>query len=203
MKSGLIASMLRSLALAALAAGAVLQCAAAAEVGKPSPEFAIRYNDGTQKLLSSFRGKVVCLMFVHTTCPHCQHDSQVINQLYQQYGSKGFQPLAVAWNDMANMLVPDFVKTFSISFPVGFAPREEVLTYLGFSAYDRTVVPQIAWIDRKGIVRAQTPPAGDNKQLDEAFWHQMIDTLTAEPGPSTSHHPAHRAAKKVAAATQP
>lgn len=181
-----------------------MQCAAAAEVGKPSPEFDIRYNDGSQKLLSSFRGKVVCLMFIHTTCPHCQHDSQVINQLYQQYGSKGFQPLAVAWNEMANMLVPDFVKTFGITFPVGYAPQPEVLTYLGFSPYQRTVVPQIVWIDRKGIVRAQTDAGGDDtKQLNEAFWKQMAETLTAEPGATSSHHPAHRPVHKVASATQP
>jgi peroxiredoxin len=191
--------MVRVLAVAALALGSLWLPATAAEVGKPSPEFAIRYNDGSQKLVSSFRGKVVCLLFVHTTCPHCQHASQVFSQLNTEYGAKGFQPLAVAWNDMASMLVPDFIKEFHINFPVGFAPREEVLTYLGFSVMDRTVVPQIAWIDRKGIVRSQTPALGDETKLKEPYWREMIETLIKEPGPAASHKSApHHATAKPA-----
>jgi peroxiredoxin len=191
--------MVRALVVAALSLVSAWLPATAAEVGKPSPEFAIRYSDGSQKLLSSFRGKVVCLLFVHTTCPHCQHATQAFSQLNTEYGAKGFQPLAVAWNDMASMLVPDFIKDFRINFPVGFAPREEVLTYMGFSVMDRTVVPQIAWIDRKGIVRSQTPALGDETKLKEPYWREMIETLIKEPGPAASHRSApHRTTAKPA-----
>lgn len=192
--------MVRALVVAVLTVGSIWLPASAAEVGKPSPEFAIRFNDGSQKLLSSFRGKVVCIEFLHTTCPHCQHASETMSQLYTEFGSKGFQPLGVAWNDMANLLVPDFIKDFKVNYPIGYAPRDEVLNYLGFSAVDRTVVPQIAWIDRKGIVRSQTSPLGDDvKLLKEPYWRQMIDTLLKEPGPAASHkaapHPnTHKAA---------
>ncbi len=181
--------MVRALAVAVLTIASTWLPACAAEVGKPTPEFAIRYNDGSQKLLSSFRGKVVCVEFLHTTCPHCQHASEVFSQLYTEYGAKGFQPLGVAWNEMANLLVPDFIKDFKVNYPVGFAPRDEVLSYLGFSTVERTVVPQIVWIDRKGVLRSQTPAMGDENMLKEPYWRQMIETLIKEPGPSAAHKP--------------
>ena len=43
-----------------------------ADVPRPAPEFAVRMMDGKDMLLSQQRGKVVCLLFILTTCPHCQ-----------------------------------------------------------------------------------------------------------------------------------
>src|SRR5579884_1422916 len=185
--------MLRRVALAITAALALGLPSVAATVGSTTPEFVIRFNDGSQKLLSSYRGKVLCVLFVHTTCPHCQHTCNEMSKLYTEYGSRGFQPIAVAWNDMANMLVPDFIKQNNVNFPVGFAPRDEVLTYLGISPMERSVVPQIVWIDKKGVVRSQTPPIGDTKMLQESFWREEIETLVKEPGPS-----AHKGGTKSA-----
>jgi peroxiredoxin len=131
--------------------------------------------------LSSFHGKVVALLFVFTTCPHCQHASEVFSKLYGEYGSRGFQPVAVAFNSMANLYVRDFVKEHNVSFPVGFDTPENVLSYLNFSVMDRYVVPQIVWIDRKGSIRSETPPLGDEKLLQEPYWRNMIETLLKEP----------------------
>lgn len=147
-----------------------------------SPEFVLRYNDGHQTLLSSYRGKVIGLLFVHTTCPHCQHTSQIFTQYQKEYGARGFQALDVAFNAMANLYVPEFVKTYGIGYPVSFAPPEQVMDYLQFSMMTRYVVPQIVWIDRKGEIRSQTPPAGDdNSQYQESYWRNMIETLLKEP----------------------
>src|SRR5260370_29032129 len=136
-------------------AAAFLFCAVALEAGalpvpRRAPEFVIQFPNGHQLLLSSLRGKVVAIEFLHTTCPHCQHASQVFSKLYTEYGSRGFQPVGVAFNDMANMYVDDFVKSNSVNYPVGFSPRDTVLDYLGVSAIERFVVPQIVWVDRKG-----------------------------------------------------
>ncbi len=162
-------------------------------VVRPSPEFKIRFIDGSQASLSSFRGKVVALLFVFTTCPHCQHASEVFTRLAAEYGSRGFQPIDVAFNTMANLYVRDFVKDHGISYPVGFDTPENVMGYLGYSIMDRYVVPQIVWIDRKGNIRAQTPPMGnDDKMYQEPYWRSMIETLTKEPmstaAPKTTTH---------------
>ena len=178
--------MLRRIALGLILSIAACAPAIAAQVGSTTPEFVVRFNDGSQKLLSSYRGKVICVLFVHTTCPHCQHAVNEMSKLYTEFGPKGFQPIAVAWNDMANMLVPDFIRNNGVNFPTGFAPRDEVMTYLGMSPFERSVVPQIVWIDKKGIVRSQTPPMGDDKLLQDSFWREEIETLLKEPS-STAH----------------
>src|SRR5712692_3472000 len=171
-------------------AAAFLFCALALDAGalpvpRHSPEFAVQFPNGHQLLLSSLKGKVVAIEFLSTTCPHCQRASQVFSKLYAEYGSRGFQPVGVAFNPMANMYVDDFVKSNGATYPVGFSPREAVLDYLGVSEIDRLMVPQIVWIDRRGTIRSQTPAPDDNeKLLQESYWREMIETLTKEPDPT-------------------
>src|ERR1700694_5457886 len=158
-------------------------------VPRHSPEFVVKYPNGSQMLLSSLRGKVVGLLFVHTTCPHCQRTSQVFTKLVQEYKPRGFEAVDVAFNTMANIYVKDFVRDYAIGYPVGFAAPEDVLNYLGFSVMERSVVPQIVWIDRQGNIRSQTPPMGDEKLLQESYCRNMIETLLKEPAEPAKHVP--------------
>lgn len=156
---------------------------------RKSPEFVIKFTDGHQMLLSSLKGKVVALLMVHTTCPHCQHTSQVFTQLYKEYGPRGFQPVDAAFNTMANMYVNDFVKNFGIGYPVGYSTPEEVMAYLGYNVMERYTVPQIVWIDRRGNIRSQTTALGDEAQLyTEGYWRNMIETLLKEPATGAAPH---------------
>jgi thiol-disulfide isomerase/thioredoxin len=177
--------------------------AQAPPVLRHSPEFVVKFVDGNQMLLSSLKGKVVALLFVHTTCPHCQRTSQVFTRLTQEYGQRGFQAVDVAFNTMANVYVKDFVKDYGIGYPVGFSPPEDVLNYLGFSIMERYVVPQIVWIDRQGNIRSQTPPMGDEKLLQESYWRNMIETLLKEPAQPAKKVPtkATTTAKRVKASS--
>jgi peroxiredoxin len=182
-----------------MVAAAVLVSALQAEaptVPRRAPEFVLNFLGGQQKLLSGYRGKVVALLFVHTTCPHCQQDSKTFSKLYTEYGSRGFLPIDVAWNDMANILIADFVKNNGVNYPVAYATRDVVLEYLGISPIVRSVVPQILWIDRKGMIRSQTPALGDDQNmLTEKYWREMIETLASEPDKTAKKHtPAHSAA---------
>ena len=60
-----------------------------ADVPRPSPDFAVNLNDGRQIHLSQYKGKVVVLAFILTTCPHCQFTSQMLTKLQQEYGAAG------------------------------------------------------------------------------------------------------------------
>jgi peroxiredoxin len=164
---------------------------------RPAPEFMIKYTDGNQVPLSSFKGKVVALTFIFTTCVHCQHASQAFSKLYTEYGPRGFQPLGVAINDMANLFVDEFVKNFGINYRVGYSPLAPVLDFLGISVMERYVVPQIVWIDRKGIIRSQTSAVtGDEQMRTEPYWRSMIETLLKEPA-ETTKKATHTSAKKT------
>src|SRR5277367_5925325 len=156
---------------------------------RKSPEFVIKFNDGHQMLLSSLKGKVVALLMVHTTCPHCQHTSQVFTQLYNEYGPRGFQPVDAAFNSMANLYVSDFIKNFNIGYPVGYSTPEEVTAYMNFSILERYSVPQIVWIDRKGNIRSQTKPQEEDQMYySEGYWRNMIETLLKEPATGAAPH---------------
>lgn len=168
----------------------------AADVPRHSPEFVLNLNGGKQDLLSHYRGKVVLVEFLFTTCPHCQHTAQTLNKLQAEFGARGFQAFGVAFNEMSSMLVPDFVRDFNVKFPVAWAQREQVMGFLQLSPMERFVVPQIVLIDRKGQIRAQSPPLGDPKLQDEANLRVQIDGLLKE-----SAGAAGSAAKPAAATT--
>jgi peroxiredoxin len=169
--------------LFALALGIALSLPAlfAAEVPRPAPELAIRQVNGKQLLLSQFRGKVVALEFLQTTCVHCQRCSATMNKLYEEYGPRGFQPLGVAFNDMATMLVPDYVNQLGLKFPVGVGTREEVLSFLQHPVVEMMYVPQLVFIDRKGVIRAQYPGQSDFFKNEEQNMRKEIEALLREP----------------------
>jgi len=58
-----------------------------------------------------------------------------------------------AINPEANL--PLFIRQFSPTFPVGTANQMDALQFMEISPMIRTFVPYIAFIDRKGVIRAQ------------------------------------------------
>lgn len=185
-----------------LASALALQ--AAAPVPRPAKEFTVTLPSGKQQLLSSYRGKVVMMPFMFTTCPHCQALSKVITKLQNELGPKGFQAFGVTFNDEVNTPNPavnaqvtgSFVSQFQVGFPVGYAPRNSVLSYLGVSDIERWVVPQIVIIDRKGVVRAQSAPQGTADLQTESYLRKYLEELLNE-GASKSSAPSKTSAKKA------
>jgi len=156
----------------------------AADVPRKAPELAVELVNGGQVLLSQFRGKVVLIEFVHTTCPHCQHDSLIVEKLYKELGPRGFQPIAAAFNDNAIMLVPDFVKLLGLTYPVGVAPRDTVIEYLQHPSAEPFYVPQMVFVDRKGFIRAQHGGIDDFLKDDiEQHLRDLIEPLLKESAP--------------------
>jgi peroxiredoxin len=147
---------------------------------RKSPELTIIEGSGKQTLLSSYRGKVVALAFVFTTCPHCQAECQLLTKLHVELKDKGFQPLAVAFNSNAQYLVSGFVQSLHLDFPVGYAAaRQTVTDYLQLSdgENDRWNVPQIVLIDRKGMIVAQSAPGGTEELQEENSLRKKITEL--------------------------
>lgn len=157
----------------------------AVNLPRQSPELTFDLLGGGKVHLSSYRGKVVLLEFLFTTCPHCAHASQMFSRLYTEFGPKGFQPLGIAVNSMAQMFVADFIKENNVNYPVGFGPSELALNYLGISMVERWVVPQVVLIDRKGVIRAQSGPLGDERLQTESYLREQIEALLKEPAAST------------------
>ena len=199
----LIASAFLALAIPALTIPALAQSKPGAPPATPSPnaprkspEFTVLEPTGLgkQTLISSYRGKVLVLPFMFTTCPHCQHEAQMLTKLQQEFGSRGLQVLGTVFNDANGAMAAQFVKEFGIGFPVGYATRESVISYLNIPVMDRWVVPQIAVLDRKGNIVAQSLSTGSPELQDEGYMRQLIDKLLKE-GTTSSAAPKKTVAK--------
>jgi peroxiredoxin len=187
---------------AILISGLTIQ--AAAPVPRPTKEFTITLPSGKQTLLSSYRGKVVMAAFMFTTCPHCQALSKIITKLQTELGPKGFQAVGVAFNDEVNtpnaaangQVTAGFINQFQVGFPMGYAPRASVLSYLGVSDIESWVVPQVAIIDRKGVIRAQSASRGTTELQTETYLQKYLGDLLSEGAP-TKGAPSKAPAKKA------
>lgn len=167
---------------ASVALGAALLPLHAAEVKRPSPPLTINLAPSGQIQLDNFKGKVVLLEFLSTTCPHCQNASQIMERLYKEYGPRGFQPVGAAFNEMSHMLVADYVKQFKLSYPVGYVSRDTVMQYLKRSPMLRMSVPQLVFVDRNGVIR-QHIDSTVNEQFfmdEEKNMRTVIEALLKE-----------------------
>ena len=173
--------------MSALVLPLLLTLANAANLPRQAPELAISLTDGRQVLLSQFRGKIVCVAFILTYCPHCQKTIGYLEKMQQEYGPKGFQVLASAIEDMARMNVPDFNKKFMPPFPVGYNLRDTAYEYLQQPTMLQLMMPNLVFIDRQGMIRAQF--AGDDKFINsddqEKNIREEIEKLL-KPAPTTT-----------------
>jgi hypothetical protein len=121
-----------------------------------------------------------------------------MTKFQQQYGPRGFQALDLAINaldegrtaDQAAQMVQAFSQNFQVGFPVGYIPRDQMMSFMGFNMAERMVVPQLALIDRKGYIHYQTPAgeSGDwDKLMNDNAIQQHIEELLAL-GNSVSGH---------------
>src|SRR5437016_1497850 len=120
----------------------------AADVPRKCPDYAVHLADGRNFPLNQYRGKVVAMAFISTTCPHCQQYTQTLNAIQKEYGPRGVQVLGVAFNDNAQALVPDFIKQFQPAFPLGWENRVNALSFLGISILHQGYVPTAVLTDR-------------------------------------------------------
>jgi len=153
----------------------------AQQVPRPAGEFAIRMTGGGQTLLSQYSGKVVLLALISTTCPHCQHTTQLLSGLQREYGPRGVQILGAAFNPDAAQLVPGFIAQFRPTFPLGYASRDAVFEYEQASLAKPNYVPELIFIDRNRMIRAQYSGADDFFKDQEKNIRNMLDTLLKEP----------------------
>lgn len=172
------------IALSILATGLLAQ---AQTLPRPAGEFAISMPYGGQTLLSQYAGKVVCLAFILTTCPHCQHTTQLLSGIQTEYASRGVQIIAAAFNPDAPQLVPAFITQFKPTFPVGFAARDAVFEYEQASLAKPNYVPELIFIDRHRMIRAQYSGSDDFFKDQEKNIRAMLDTLVKEPAGKTAH----------------
>ena len=176
------------IAVALTAASLMPAFAESVATPRPAPEFAITMPEGGQKLLSSYRGKPVCMALFYTTCPHCQDMAKMLSsQIIPEYGPKGVQVLAAAFDPEAKTQVADFAKQYVKGFPIGWVERGEVNEFLQKSVMTVLYVPIMVFIDRKGMIVSEylgdqtflaDPPKNVRAELDKLLARPAGKTVT-------------------------
>jgi peroxiredoxin len=150
-----------------------------------SPDFSINDLSGKSTMLSSFKGKVIVMEFLFVKSQHCMRVARTLNALQAELGPRGFQSIAIAFDapnaaatggEMLNSMI-DYL---GLTYPVGYASRANVDSYLGRSGNEMLSVPQVVVIDRMGTIRATTG-GGPNPSLeDENSLRMLVDPLLKE-----------------------
>jgi peroxiredoxin len=167
--------------LAVLLALGVFPALATVPVPRKSPDLVIVETSGKQMRLSTLKGKVVMIEFLVTNCPHCLRVAQTISKLQWEMGSRGLQSIGVAFDSGVNsQIVTKFTEQLAITYPVGYVSSDKVDSYLGRSGTERFAVPQVVVIDRKGVIRAQSRPAGEKNLENENYLRSLVDGLLKE-----------------------
>jgi peroxiredoxin len=157
---------------------------------RKSPEFAIHQPSGKQIMLSSLKGKVVVLEFLFIQSQHCIRVASTLNKLNNELGPRGFQAVGIVFDPpnveaSSESRIPPTVDYFKLTYPVGYAAKTDVDTYLGRAGTEVLNIPQVVVIDRAGMIRAQTGGRDGNLKLeDEAYLRALLDGLLKEGGPA-------------------
>lgn len=147
----------RRMALSVVTLAVTTLAVQAQQPPRKSPEFVINMTGGkTPILLSSYKGKVIVLASILTTCPHCQHTVTLLSKLQNELGPRGLQVVACAVQEAPDLAVPLFIKQFNPPFPVGYnTDVKAVLDYYQYSPTNLPHMPMLVFIDKHFMIRAQ------------------------------------------------
>jgi hypothetical protein len=176
-------------ALLVLAVFGLFAIAQEPQVPRRATDLAIQTAPDQYLWLRQYSGKTCVVAFILTGCTHCQFTTGALNRIQKDYANRNVQVLATAIEPMSSLHLPDFQKTFAPAFPVGYNDQAYVAKFLGRAPNDPMMMPQLAFVDRNGIIQAQY--AGDDpalsKDVQEKSLREALEK-TIKAGQTTVHH---------------
>lgn len=154
---------------AGLALGRPPDAEEAFATGKPSPPLQVTTLDGQVLQIDKQAGKVVLVDFMTTTCPTCKKAAAGIQQLYREFGSKGFLPVALAIDPQAANVLPIYRNLYELTFPVAVVARDDVIRYLAHPANKPMLVPTLVLLDKRGRIVSKKVGWTDDQELRSAI----------------------------------
>jgi peroxiredoxin len=132
---------------------ATLLCGVALFAAGPlrrAPGFCLIDTNGQWHDLADYRGKVVLVEFMQTTCPHCANFSTVLNGLKQKYGDK-LAVLAIANPPVDNpQTMAQFVSGHKLTYPLLLDQGQVAYSYVRAPSLD---LPTVYLVDADGMIR--------------------------------------------------
>lgn len=166
----------------ALAAGVPAGLAQAApKLPRPAPDLVVTLNSGSLVKLSQYRGKIVLVELLLTTCPHCVRCAQAMQKMLDIYEKKGVAAMGGALNDGARGDLIRFQLSSGAKFPIGISDR--VFAYDEMIRAEKPPVyfPQLFVVDRKGMIREHHQGTDSFFLNEEQNLRVIIEKLLKEP----------------------
>lgn len=90
-------------------------------------------------ILHNNKGKIVVVDLWATWCPPCRKEIPGFINLYNKYKNSGLEIIGIAFDENGREVVPDFVKSNGINYPVYLAGNEIAISY-NLRAYPTTII---------------------------------------------------------------
>lgn len=161
-----------------------LAAAAAGQMPRPAPEieFAPVTGGSGRTRLSAYRGKVVAVEFLLTTCPGCKLSARILAKLHREYGARGFEVIGLAVDPGSAQRIPVFAAETGALFPVAAYSDAAAREILQVPVMLRMAYPQLVFVDRKGVLRehfrAEDPRM--SPAAEEGNIRKVVEALLAE-----------------------
>lgn len=155
--------------------------AAGADIPRVAGPIDIVTHRGERLRLADLKGKVVVLEFLLTHCPGCKNSARILSKFQSEYGARGLQVVGLAIDAGAGPKIAGFVQETGANFPIGVYDDGKAREYLQVPMVVRMMMPQVALIDRAGMLREQH--SGDDPwmapAMEETNMRRAIEKLLA------------------------
>ena len=121
----------------------------AANASRRAPGFSLPDVKTQEHDLADYRGRVVIVEFMQTTCPHCGAFAGVLSEVQRKYGDR-VAILSIANPPDNQATVGSFIASHKITWPVLFDCGQVAYSYLRTASFD---IPHVYLIDPNGGIR--------------------------------------------------
>ena len=117
------------------------------KVGDELPDFSVVMNDGTIVSDESLKGSVSCVMFFNTSCPDCQRTLPEVQQVYNEFASKGVLFTLISREQTAALIEPYWTER---GYDMPYSAQADRAVY---SKFAQSRIPRVYICDKDGIIR--------------------------------------------------
>ena len=117
------------------------------KVGDRLPKFSVVMSDGSQVSDESLLGSVSCVIFFNTSCPDCQRTLPEVQQVYNEFASKGVLFTLISREQTAALIEPYWTER---GYDMPYSAQADRAVY---SKFAQSRIPRVYICDKDGIIR--------------------------------------------------
>ncbi len=118
-----------------------------------APGFSLSDQRQVEHDLQDYRGKILIIEWMQTTCPHCAHFATVLEEVKNKYKGK-VEVVSIVLPPDSIDPVKKFIATNKTTYPILFDSGQMSASYLKITPQNPTVVfPQILIVDGAGTIK--------------------------------------------------